>query len=54
MFPNVTEPYITTSLVPEQYLKAYLDILTAVFIISAILKNPWKYVSPILERCKEK
>lgn len=43
VFANVTEPFVSTSLLPAQFLQGYLGVMTAVLIISAVLKNPWKY-----------
>ena len=43
LFANVTEPFVSTSFLPGQFLQGYLGVMTAVLIISAVLKNPWKY-----------
>lgn len=43
LFEHVTEPLVSTSLLPEQFLQGYLGVMTAVLLISAVLKNPWKF-----------
>jgi hypothetical protein len=43
LFSNLTEPFISTSILPAHFLQGYLGLMTAVLIISVLLKNPWKY-----------